>query len=203
MFDPISVNNKKVVIIAPIYNQIDKLDILHKMYMENTILIFTGDICYPNDDLVSVLNRIEKMDEFLKTHESYYILGDKDLIFLKENKNNDFLCQWINKQRAHLTLKFINSCMLTIVHGGISENVKSWSDLNNMEVCFVNNIDGFTWHKYYDGRFGYIISAHPSIENENLIFYNFSTSIDNLCYKNNKLCIQEYNNDGSIQTSFI
>jgi hypothetical protein len=185
--------NKKVLVVAPIYDKIDKLEKLNEMSDNNTIFVFLGNLFFPNDNKIH--ERINKIQHFLDKNDGYYIIGKHDLLYLLNNKLDEFSFTWLNKQLNYVSFIFSSSIVLTIVHGGISPNINSWDKLKTFESSFVSKIENKDWHHTYNGLFGYVISALPHIK-ENIQYYNFSCTIDNLAYKTNKLFIQEYNKFG-------
>lgn len=189
----LNVGNKRILIVAPIYDQIDKLEKLQNMADKNTIFVFLGNLCFPNDNKIH--ERINKIKEFLNENDGYYIIGKQDLLYLRDNKLDEFSFRWINKQFNYVSFIFSSSIILTIVHGGISPNIDNWDKLKTFETSFVSQIENKDWHHAYHGMFGYVISALPPIK-ENIQYYNFSCTIDNLAYKTNKLFVQEYDKFG-------
>lgn len=198
----IDVGENNVVIVAPIYNKIDKLVKIENIISKNTILILNGDVCYPYENIQEIENRIKTLNAFIEKYSAYYLIGNKDLLCLSDNKYNNFIKKWIDKQKLTLTIKFNNNTITTILHGGITESMKSFEDLNNLEVCFVNKIDNRLWHESYNGRFGDIISSNPNSK-DGIKFFNHSISLDNLSYETDKLSIIEYDKFGQLKYYYI
>ncbi len=191
-FPKITVGKQKILIISPICDQIEKIEKLREL-KDKYIMIFLGEVCYPWDNIDEVQHRIEIMNEFLKSTSSFYVLGDGDFTFKNKNKNNSNLINdWINKQCLGINITFnSNNSLLTVVHGGIPPESKDWSDIiNNMEIAFVKNIKNKPWHESYDGRFGFIVSAHPT--SDEIKIFDFSASID----VQGKVYAQEYSESG-------
>ena len=139
------------------------------------------------------------MDSYLKEFSSFYVLGDSDLTFKNLNKNNvNDLNKWIDNQCLGVHITFGNSTMLTVVHGGIPAGAKGWNDiLSNIEVAFVRNINDKPWHNFYQGNYGYIISAHPMTDE--VTHYGLSSSID----VKNQVLAQEYDENGLKRTILL
>jgi hypothetical protein len=190
-FPKIMAGKQKILVISPLCDQIEKLTKIQS-FKDEYITVFTGEICYPWDSIDQVKYRIEILDKYLKNSSSFYIVGDGDLNFKSKNKNNDNkINKWIDNQCLGINITFENNSMLTVVHGGIPIEAKSWKDIvSNIEIAFVKNINGQPWHKLYDGKFGYVISAHPT-SNE-LKQYNFSSAID----IQGQVLAQEYSENG-------
>lgn len=189
----LNVGNKKILIVAPIYNQIEKLEKLQNLAGPDTLFVFLGNVCFPNDNKIH--ERINKIQDFLKSNDGYYIIGKQDLLYLRDNKLDEFTFKWINNQLIYVSFIFSSSIILTMVHGGISPNINNWDKLKTFETSFVSQINGKNWHDTYTGMFGYVISALPPIDGE-IQHYNFSCTIDDLAFKTNKLVVQEYNKFG-------
>lgn len=198
----IDVGENNVIIVAPIYNKIDKLAKIENFISKNTILILNGDVCYPYENIQEIENRISVLDAFIKKYSAHYLIGNKDLLYLSNNKYNNFIKKWVDRQKLTLTIKFNNNTTTTILHGGITKSMKSFDDLNTLEVCFVDKIDNKLWHEYYNGRFGDIISSNPN-SNEGIKFFNHSISLDNLSYETDKLYIIEYDKYAQLKYYYV
>lgn len=197
-FPKITVSKKKILVISPLCDQIKKIEKIQN-FNDEYIIIFTGEICYPWEDIDQVKYRVGILDNYLKNSSSFYVVGDGDLTFKNKNKNNDNkINKWIDNQCLGINVTFDNSSMLTVVHGGIPAAAKTWKDIiSNIEIAFVKNINNQPWHKLYDGKFGYVISAHPT-SNE-LKQYNFSSAID----VQGQVLAQEYSENGLGRTILI
>lgn len=197
-FPKITVGKQKILIISPLCDQIEKIEKIQK-FNDEYIIVFLGEVCYPWDNIDKVKYRIDILDKYLKSHSAFYVLGDGDLKFKNINKNNDNkINNWIDNQCLGINVTFPNSSMLTVVHGGIPPETKIWKDIiSNIEIAFVKNVNNKPWHSSYDGKFGYVISAHPT-SNE-IKKYDFSTSID----IQGQVLAQEYNENGFGQTILL
>lgn len=197
-FPKINVGNKKILTISPLCDAIDKLNVVQS-FNDEYIYVFLGEICYPWNNIDQIKKRIQIMDEFIKNNSAFYILGDADLTFMNKNKNNDNnINKWLEEQNLGINITFSNNTTLTVVHGGIPANIKLWKDLiSNIEVAFVKNINKQSWHHTYDGKFGYVISAHPTATE--VKHYDYSSSID----IENQVIAQEYSGNGLLKTIFL
>lgn len=189
---------QKILVISPICDQIDKLDKI-KEFGDEYVTIFTGEICYPWDDIGKVQKRVDAIDNYLKAYSSFYVLGDGDLTFKTKNKfNSNNLNKWIDSQNLGINVMFRNHTSLTVVHGGIPLSAESWNDItSNMELAFVRNINNKPWHQNYNGKFGYVISAHPT--SDEVKHYNFSSSID----VKGQVLAQEFDENGLQRTILL
>ena len=190
-FPRITASDQKILIISPICDQIDKIKKIEE-FGDEYIVVFTGEVCYPWDDINQVKYRVDVIDNYLKTHSAFYVLGDGDLTFKNKNKNNNNdLNKWIDSQCLGINIAFSNRTNLTVVHGGIPLGVKSWKEIiSNIEIAFVKNIDGKSWHKFYEGNFGYVISAHPTADKVKR--FEYSSAID----VQGQVLAQEYDKNG-------
>lgn len=197
-FPKITVAKQKILVISPICDQIEKIKKLQE-FSDEYIIVFTGEICYPWDDVDQVKSRIKTLDNYLKETSSFYVLGDGDLTFKSKNKNNsNEINKWIDEQCLGINITFPNDSMLTVVHGGIPIEAKSWKEIiSNIEIAFVKNINGKPWHSLYDGRFGYVISAHPT--SDEVKHYDYSMAID----IKNQVLAQEYDENGLARTILL
>lgn len=197
-FPKISASKQKILVISPICDQIKKIEKIRE-FGDEYITIFTGEVCYPWDDIKQVENRITEIDNYLKENTSFYILGDGDLTFKNKNKNNNNnLNEWIDNQSIGINVTFSNSTSLTVVHGGIPPEAKSWKDIiSNIELAFVRNINGKPWHSFYKGNFGYVVSAHPAADE--IKHYEYSSSID----VKGQVLAQEYDENGLQRTILL
>mgnify|MGYP000933935921 CR=1 FL=1 len=189
----ILVKNRNVIITSPIYNNLHKIKNLN---LDNSILIINGNICYPYENIDEIEERIASLFEILNNDNCYYIVGNKDLLCFNENKESKLIKRLVNG-RFSLTLKFKNETMITVLNGGISENMSTFDDLNNMEIAFITN-----WHEKYNGRFGNIISSKPH-SNNTPNYFNFSISIDDLAYSTNNLSYLKYDCNGNHEYCII
>ncbi len=195
---PLIKTDKKILVVSPLNNKIEKINELKKI-SEKYIVVFTGEICHPFEPISEIEKRIEIIDSYLASTSSFYVVGDGDLTFKSKNKFNDNkINAWIENQCLGINIIFNNNTQLTVVHGGIPLQAKTWKDIiSNLEIAFVKKINDKPWHQTYDGRFGYVISAHTM--SDKVEIYNFSASID----VENKICFQEFSESGLGQTILI
>jgi hypothetical protein len=174
----------KVLIVGPIY---DKLNKLSNVIIDNyDLIILNGNVSYPNDN---VENRINVIEELIKTNKVIYNLGNFDL------KNN---LNWFKNKPNVVIIEFARGTKLIITSGGITPQMKSNKLMNDLETTFVSNIDNKPWHDSYNGSHGYVISNNP-LTNKYPQFYNYSAQIGNT-YESGKVYAQEADANGLLQT---
>lgn len=200
----VKLSSQRLLVVGPIRKQIDKLIAVEKIYQPKDIVVFIGDISDPSSPalMAQVTNRLHQLQIFMEGKQSYYILGDKDLLLMKSiYTSHADTYDWFNQQSIAIRFNYANNSNIMVLHGGITSKHKTLEDLNNdLELSFVNNIlpeSKGTWHKNYDGRFGYIISSHPVNKKNKPELYNFSMSLETAT---DTLIIQEFNDKGLGET---
>lgn len=200
----IQLKNQRLLIVGPIYNRTDKLAALEKFYNPGDILVFIGDIAYPYKYFSDVTKRIHELQGFAEGKKFFYILGDKDLLFMKQTYTSHAdTYDWFNQQTIAIRFTFENNSSVLVLHGGIMMKHKILEELNgDLELSFVNNLPDSkkNWHKNYDGRFGYVVSSHPANKKNKPEMYNYSSSLDTNCHESNILVVQELNDKGVVET---
>jgi hypothetical protein len=151
---------KKILVVGPLYDKIDKLSLLSEMAFEYDWIIFNSGLCYPSDNVSEVINRIELMKDFIKKYHAAYVIGRHDYLILTKTSNVE-IERWV-KGSYNAILADFTSRGIVIVDGGIHNNIHTRADLfDNLEISFTSNLDGKPWHEYYNGRVGYVISNNP------------------------------------------
>lgn len=193
----IELKNETLLIVGPIYDKIEKLNEIDKLYDKNKIIVFLGDICFPGTS-AEITERIKILNEFMEKHNSYYIVGDKDLIFNKNPLSSNNL---INENLLALKCNFDNNSMLLLLHGGVLNH--TLEKINDIEIAFITDNPEINkpWHISYNGRLGYIISSH--CYDSEVKHYNFSSSLDTKAYETNILAIQEFDKNGLGKTYYV
>lgn len=156
---------------------------------------------------------------------AYMVKANHELKHLRKAKKDRSLMTdqlaWVRKQPLALSFKFNGGSRLTVVHAGVTHR-HTWEDLSrNSEVCYVRTLDengdfisliwkedkgvkylepakpgGVTWHKTYDGRFGYIAAGHDPQEDGVAKFYEHSCNLDSAIFKTGKLSAQIFSDKG-------
>jgi hypothetical protein len=184
----ISKSFKKILIIGPIYDKIDKLSVISDMASNYDCIIFNGGICFPGEE-EQVKKRIDKMKQFIDTYKSIYIAGRTDYLFANKTKNKE-IYDWINSCSNIGIFEFPTRFVL-VMDGGIPNNIYVRSQLyDNLEVSFVSKIDNKPWHEIYDGSVGYVISNNPLTSGPPQ-YYNHSMRLGNFYNSNAPIYAQE------------
>ena len=180
---------RKVLIVGPIYDKIEIIQSQQKIWDEQDLIIFNGNLCYPNDNLTEIEDRIKIMENFIQTGKVIYNLGNQDLLLMKhlnENNQNYQITNWLKNKSNVVIIGSLAQSGLIITNGGVTPEMRR-SDLdNNLETSFVSNIKNEPWHRWYGGGYGYIISNNP-LTQEPPKFHNFSMQIGNIYDEKNKI----------------
>lgn len=162
------------------------------------LIIFNGNLCFPNNDLKVIKERIQ-MFEDIKPKNSIYVVGSKDLqllsSLLKFNGDQN-ITNWIMEKPYMVVAEFYGTKTL-IMNGGITPKMKSISDASDLEVCFVSKIRDKPWSEFYRGTMGNIISNNP-VESDNPKFLGYAAHIG-LPYGDKAILALEVNKRGIIK----
>jgi hypothetical protein len=186
-------NLSKVLVIGPIYDKLEKLKRAGNLIENYDLTIFNGSLCYPNDDLDQVEQRIELMNEFLKTGKVVYNLSNYDLELshlLYEKKQGPKIQYWLQDKPNVVIIEFKNQSNCIITSGGMNPKFNRESLLDNIETSFISNINGVPWHKTYSGLYGYVISNNPLTDKEPQ-FHSYSAQIGNVYNSETQVYAQE------------
>jgi hypothetical protein len=179
---------QKVLVVGPIYDKIEAVQSQQKILNEQDLIIFNGNLCYPNNNLEEVEARIKIMEKFIQTGKVIYNLGNQDLLLMKqldENNQNYRIVNWLKTKSNVVMVDLLAQSGLIITNGGVTPEMKR-SDLDDdLETSFVSNIKNEPWHRWYGGGYGYIISNNP-LTRESPKFYNFSMQIGNIYDEKNQ-----------------
>lgn len=171
----------------------DKISKLKEILSDNTYdnIIINGNICYPPNDVQSVSERIEEIKN-INSNKVIYVSGRKDFEAIKL-LNNDSISNWVLSNPNVVFLRFKNGSKIIVLDGGITPKMSLKDIQNSIEISFVSKINGIPWHRYYNGKFGYIISNRP--ESNNVNYYGYSAQIGTE-HGSNKLFAVEANKFG-------
>jgi hypothetical protein len=203
------INDERLLIVGPLYDRLEKLTSLKQICQPNDILVFLGDTCYPYKNTTEVVKRLNELTTFFEGKTSYYLLGEKDLLFKSQIKTaHSDAYDWLHYKLLGVRFIYNNQSSVLMIHGGILPKHRKLSDLNNdPEVSFITETgEEINWHKKYDGRFGYVISSHPAskeAEGAKVGHYKYSSSLDTLCYESGILAVQEFTCKGLGQTFYL
>lgn len=198
----LSNSNHKILIIGPIYDKIDKLQRAISLKDNYDLLIFNGNLCYPNDDLNLVKDRIRLMDQHLQTGKIIYNIGQFDLQLMNKLEDNNPLKEWIKERPNVILINFQNQTSLIITGGGLTPKIVKKDLYDNLELTFVSYIQNESWHKLYGGNLGYVISNNPLTKKEPQ-FYNYSAQIGNFYDKEVQVYAQEADQFGLKKTILL
>lgn len=178
-------------------------------------LVVCGDVLdkgYGINEGLAILHKIKDLSD---QGNAFFIKGNHELKNIKKyrkNGNMPPILHWVEQQPLSLSFVYPNSSRYTAIHAGVEPKM-TWKDLtHNLNLCYIRNlsnetkekvllkkqeIDGKTsyissdggasvWHKFYDGRFGYIVSGHDN-NPKGPMFYNYSCNIDTGVFTSGKL----------------
>ncbi len=202
----LEIGNQELLVIGPLYNKVDKLPLLEK-HAKGRLVVFLGDIGYPCVTFNDVSERLKAVRGFIDGKRAFYILGDKDLSYMKKvYGSNADTYDWMSLQRKALRFSFANNSNVLVVHGGVLPTHKTWNEVqNDVESAFVSYLKDTetTWHHSYDGRFGYVISSHTYAGDPTVKIYNHSMSLDTECHQTDILAAQIVGPDGLGETLYV
>lgn len=177
--------DQKLLVVGPIYDQVHKLSD-HLNWFTDHIVIFNGNLCYPNEDLESVRQRIHTMNHYLEKYQALYNLGSEDLLLMKklwESGEAPDIHQWLHDKSNVILVNFISQTNLIICGGGLAPGMTRHALHNNLETSFVSQVGGRPWHELYGGGAGYVITNNPLTQSRPRL-YNFSIQIGNVYQSN-------------------
>jgi len=188
----VTISNIKgnALIIGAAYDKIDKLnEIINKEDHEYTII--NGNVLYPLANILSMKKRIEDINK-ITSSRVIYVSGRRDFEAIK-SLNDENISKWVLSHPNIVFLRFKNGSKIIVMDGGVTPEMNTKDIQNSLEISFVSKIDSIPWHRYYNGRFGYIISNRP--ESNNIKCYGYSAHIGTE-YENNKIFTVEVNKFG-------
>ena len=154
------------------------------------------------------------------------VRGNHELKVIRKNKKNlTSQLKWWKDQPLVLSFDFPRGERLTVVHAGVTPNMKGDQLGKSVETCYVRDVDdegemiplvwkddgegnqilvkskegGGAWHDRYDGRFGYIASGHAAQKDGVAKFYNYSCNLDSAVYETGTLTGQVFNNNAKLE----
>lgn len=189
-FERISVeDNFRALVIGTFYDKISKLEEIRKIKKDTDIIVLFGNNDYQNHDNIK---------NFLMEGNSYYVLGNRDLVFMSRHYSENInLCEWLKNQCTGLRLEFNNGSNYVITYGGLKKYQKIEELNHEIEVCFINDESN---HLQYNGSFGYLITHNPC-QNQ-VKKYKYSASLGIIKDKE-RISVQEVNKSGLGQTFYL
>jgi UDP-2,3-diacylglucosamine pyrophosphatase LpxH len=188
----IKINKNRLLIISQLY-EIDQLETLNKISQSEDIIVFMGDMFALIKSEQEAINFIKHLEIFNKNKQTYYILGDRDLLYKsKVSTTNVFIYNWLDCQLLGLKVLYSNSSNFLFLHGGLLPNYQQLEQID-YEAAFIKN-----WHKTYNGHLGYVVSAHHT--EKQTTKYSYSLGLND---NSNRLIVQEINSFGLVQTLLL
>lgn len=173
----------KILVVSTLNQRIDTIDKIISLSSKYDYVIINGGLNYATD--------FERMKELLITTNIIYCIGRKDLLTSLTADNK--ISEWISNRPNIVVVNFQNRNVL-IMDGGIPYGVKSPSELlDNLEISFVSQIEGVSWHSFYWGEWGYVISNNP-LTDKKPQYYRYSLQLGN--HKKGQIYAHEVNEKG-------
>lgn len=191
-------SNHRILVVGPIYDKLDKLERAIDLSKYYDLTIFNGNICYPFE---GAENRIEILDNYLKSEKIIYNVGNYDLQFLNRTEKEN-IKEWIMSKPNTILISFENQSSMIITCGGISPTMKRTDLYDNLEISFISLIQNKPWHNLYGGGYGYIISNNPLTLSPPQ-FYNYSAQIGNSYGPETQVYAQEADQYGLKKTILL
>src|ERR1700677_4816310 len=139
---------KKTLVVGSIYDKIEILESQKNLWDEQELIIFNGNLCYPNDNLDQVEKRIEMFNNFMQNGKVIYNLGDQDLIFLKtldQNRQKSEIRNWLQNKSNVVILEYSGRSRIIITNGGVLPTMKIKDLYFNYETSFISKLEGQSW----------------------------------------------------------
>lgn len=195
-------SNHKILIVGAIYDKIDKLKNAISLKDNYDFIIINGNLCYPNDDLNQVRDRVKIMDDYLSSGRIIYNVGQYDLQLMAKLDDNDELKEWIKNKPNIILINFTNQTSMIVTGGGVSPQMSKPDLYDNLETSFISYIQEEPWHKLYGGGMGYVISNNPLTQKEPQ-FYHYSAQIGNVYSEMVQIYAQEADQFGLKKTILL
>lgn len=177
--------SKKILVVGSIYDQTDKLLHAEQLIPDYDLIIINGGLGSLQNNVALMRSQISILDRMIATKKVVYNSCHMDILLINGMLNNlpNDIIEWLALRPTAVIVKFINQNSITIINGGITNKMKMEDVLDDTEVVFVKDMfPNKTWHRDYNGRFGYIISNEP-VTLEPPKFYNYSAQIGNLPFE--------------------
>jgi hypothetical protein len=154
---------QKVLVVGPIYDDLDKLEQIEKLLPQNDWIIFNDSIANARDNLPAMVSSLNRMDQLLATGKVVYNVGAADLHFASRLDVLDPIQfkieKWIRTKPNVVLLNFNDSFQCIVVSGGVPVHITQSNQLlDNVEISFAPHP-----HQQYCGGLGYVICNNPII----------------------------------------
>lgn len=170
--------SEKILIVGPVYDNVDKLLKVETLIPNYQYVIFNGNLYYPFCNLSDLQDRLDIMTRLIKTGKVIYNLGDNDYLLIDGlmTEYPDSIGDWYLQRPNVVMIEFTNSTQIIVTSGGVIPKMNKEKLMDNLETSFVSKIKDKPWHELYKGAYGYIISNNP-LSAESPEFYNHSMRI--------------------------
>ncbi|CAB4197017.1 hypothetical protein UFOVP1290_537 [uncultured Caudovirales phage] len=198
-------NINKILVVGPIYDNTNVFPFIEKNISHYDYIIINGSLCYPYNNIELVRDRINQLNELLKSNKIIYNASNYDYELLAElylNNSNKDIIDWINSKPNVIIVTFISQTTTIITSGGVTPKMNRNSLNENIETSFISHINEKPWHLLYNGMYGYIISNNP-LTNNDPTFYKYSAQIGNKYSENANVFAQEVDKFGLKKTILI
>lgn len=215
----------KLFTITDVHEHEDQyFEIIEKIKPDSSnIIVFLGDCIDKGFGLDSFAKITDSLIDLERRGCLYAIRGNHELKHIKNGRKTGLTPQlkWFDTKPLSYSFQWNNGHMVTCVHAGVTPKHTISNLENDVEVCYVRNIDeegkmipliyktdeegnkilvakkpGKIWHEIYDGRFGYIVSGHAAQKDGIPKYYNYSCNIDTACYETGILTCQPFTMKG-------
>jgi hypothetical protein len=181
---------KKLLVVGPCYDKIEKLARAEVLIPQYDWVIFNSGLCQPPDNLYEINRRIDKMKQLIATGKVIYVAGRSDYLLLNNLQIDLSLEKWIRSLYNLVIIEFSTRNVI-ITDGGIPTTATARADLlDNLEVSFISRLGDKPWQHSYNGSLGYVISNNP-LTDQPPQYYKHSMQLGNLYAANNSVYAQE------------
>lgn len=170
----------KILVIGSLHQTLPDLKAIEQDYDR---IVFNGGLFHCPDNYSQML-------KLLENDKITYVAGKSDYLYLL-NCQDEKTCQWINA-RPNIVIANFPSRKVLIMDGGLPINTTHQDIINGvLEASFVSLLHQKSWHQFYNGGFGYVVSNNP-ITNQFPKHYNYSMQLGH----QDKLYAQEIDDVG-------
>ena len=202
-------NNGKLIVFGNINGQAQlfkkKLGLLGSLdsLLRDNYICFVGNASSV-DYTIEDISIYKKIIDLQKSGKVFFVRGVNELAHIRkarERREITDLVLWMEKQPLVVGFSFNSTNSVTVLHGGIKPNSSWYNISNDIDSYFVNDIlsdkeaevSSKSWHHYYDGRFGYVVSGGSSDSDGLPKYYSYSCNINTRPEKTGRLCVQIFN----------
>lgn len=165
---------QKVLVVGPIHNKLDKLDVLEKMLPEFDQVVINGILSIVDYNLSIDQQTINRISQLQSTGKVVCNMSGADLLFAGKLDPSDPIENWIRSKPNVVLIDFGGSFQCVVVNGGIPPHITTQEQLvNSIEVSFAPHP-----HETYSGGLGYVICNSP-LTKWAPKFYRYSVQLGN------------------------